>query len=358
VDPKTNRFVAYASTVALVALATGVALLARPLFALPDLAMVYLLVIMVAAIRFGRGPSTLASALSVLACDFFFVPPYFTFAVSDQRFILTFAMMFAIGLVMSGLALRAREATLRARTEEMRNSLLDAVSHDLRSPLAAITGAATTLRDGQEVPPPERAELVATICEEAERLERLVRDLLDMTRLQSGALEVRREWVPLEEIVGSALERLEPRLQGRPVEVDLPGNLPLLSVDPVLLEQVLVNLLENAAKHTPAGSAIELRARDQAGGVTVEVSDRGPGLPAGAEARVFEKFFRQARPGVAGVGLGLSICRGIVEAHGGTILAENRAGGGATFRIALPMVGEAPPMPPDGDAADSPGEGR
>ncbi len=180
-------------------------------------------------------------------------------AGDSQHFLEAFVRQAALALERARLAEEAKAAALRARTEEMRSSLLSAVSHDLRTPLAAITGAATSLRDGSAViAAGERAELLATICEEAERLERLVGNLLDMTRLESGSVEVKREWVPLEEIVGAALTRLESALQERPITIDLPADLPLVSVDPVLLEQVFVNLLENAVKYTPAGSAIEI----------------------------------------------------------------------------------------------------
>ena len=155
---------------------------------------------------------------------------------------------------------------------------------------------------------------------------------------------MKREWVPLEEMVGSVLTRLEKRLVGRPVEVRLPDDLPLLSVDPVLIEQVLLNLLENAAKYTPAESPLEITARADESTVVFEVADRGPGLPEEALGRVFEKFYRGPHVGVGGVGLGLPICRGMVEAHSGSITAENRAGGGAVFRVTLPRVGEQPTM--------------
>jgi len=191
--------------------------------------------------------------------------------------------------------------------------------------------------------------MLETICEEADRLERLVRNLLDMTRLESGALVVKRQWMPLEEIVGSALTRLESQLQGRPVRTDLPDDLPLVSADAVLLEQVFVNLLENAAKYTPDGSPIEIaahgRANGQGGSITIEVSDRGPGIPPGSESRLFEKFFRGPQAGSTSAGLGLAICRGVVGAHGGTIIAANRPGGGAVFRMTLPIVGTPPPAP-------------
>jgi two-component system sensor histidine kinase KdpD len=350
----------FALAVSLVAAATVTGRVGGHHLALPDLVMVYILVIMVAAAVCGRGPSLLAAALSVLSYDFFFIPPVYHFTVDDERHLLTFAMMFVIGIIISGLTLRirrheqaAQEATLRARTEEMRNALLSAVSHDLRTPLAAITGAATTLREADRAAGRD-TDLVDTICEEADRLERLVRNLLDMTRLESGGVDLRREWVPVEEMVGSALNRLEAQLAGRPVRAALPAELPLVSVDPVLFEQVFVNLFENAAKYTPAGSLLEVTARAD-DGLTLEVADRGPGLPPGSEARIFDKFVRLEPTTRAGVGLGLSICRGIVEAHGGTLVAENRPGGGALFRLHLPAAPGAPSVPPEPALAETRG---
>ena len=331
----------YAAVVAMVVLATAAGRLARPWISQPDLVLLYLLVVVVAASRLGRGPSLVAAALSVLAFDFFFVPPTLTFLVTEKRYVLTFAIMLVVSLVTSGLS-------IRATTEERRSSLLSALSHDLRTPLAAITGAATTLRDeSAAIDGDQRRELLDTICEEADRLERLVRNLLDMTRLESGALVVKRQWMPLEEIVGSALTRLESQLDGRPVRTDLPADLPLVSADAVLLEQVFVNLLENAAKYTPRGSPVEIVARAPAdtGAIAIEVADRGPGIAAGDEARLFDKFFRGPQAGSSGAGLGLAICRGVIDAHGGTITAANRPGGGAVFRMTLPIVGTPPPAP-------------
>jgi two-component system sensor histidine kinase KdpD len=172
-----------------------------------------------------------------------------------------------------------------------------------------------------------------------------------MTRLESGSLHFRREWVPLEEIIGSALTRLESRLAGRAIATTLPADLPLIQVDPVLFGQLFVNLLENAAKYTPEGSPIEIGARVEGGSLLIDVVDHGPGLPRGMESRVFEKFFRGSHAGVSGVGLGLSICRGVAQAHGGTIAAESRAGAGAAFRITLPLVGRAPSLQEEGPAA-------
>jgi two-component system sensor histidine kinase KdpD len=230
----------------------------------------------------------------------------------------------------------------------MRSTLLSSVSHDLRTPLAAITGAATALRDDGALSEETKVELLDSVYEEAERLERLVANLLDMTRLDSGAVVLKREWVPLDEVISSALARVDARLGDRPVRVDLAEDLPLVAVDPVLFGQLFVNLFENAAKYTPAGSPLDIEARVESSSLVVEVGDRGPGFPPGAEVRIFERFHRGTHTGIGGVGLGLPICRGIAEAHGGTILAENRPEGGALFRVTIPLMGDAPNVPAEG----------
>jgi two-component system sensor histidine kinase KdpD len=490
---------AYVPALLVVAFCTLVSWGMFPFFAASNLVMIYLLGVSFVALRYERGPAILASVLSVACFDFFFIPPHLTFAVTDTQYVVTFAIMLVVALLISNLASRVREQTEAARqrerrtavlyamsrdlaaaraadevarlsarhvadavsasaavllprpdghlvplagpdsaftleprdqavarwvlehgrmaglgtntlpgagalflpitgtrgpvavlgvrppmpgdftteqvhllealasqtagaleraqlaeeaqhaqvdveTERLRNALLSSVSHDLRTPLAAITGAASTLlEDAEGMPGPTRQELTETIYEEADRLNRLVRNLLDMTRLQSGAVKVIKEWHPLEEIVGAALSRLETRLTGRSVSTRLADGLPLVPLDGLLVEQVLVNLLENAVKYTPAGSAIDVSAWVADGAAVVEVADRGPGLPAGNEERVFEKFYRAESKEVSGgVGLGLTICRAIVSAHGGRIWAENRAGGGAAFRFTLPLEGTPP----------------
>jgi two-component system sensor histidine kinase KdpD len=225
---------------------------------------------------------------------------------------------------------RAKQAALRASTEELRSSLLSAVSHDLRTPLAVITGAATTLRDdGDKISAATRAELLASIVEDARRLERVLANLLQLTRVETG-LEPSREWVPADEVVGAALTRLEDALRGRAVEVDVPTDL-LLWIDPVLFEQVLINLIENALKHAAPPLSISVKRTD--GTIVIEVADRGPGLPRPA-AQLFEKFVRAST--APGVGLGLAVVRAVVVAHGGAVTAENRPGGGALFRVVIP----------------------
>jgi two-component system sensor histidine kinase KdpD len=263
---------------------------------------------------------------------------------AEQRHLLdALARQGALAIERVSLAEDAETAELRARTESMRSSLLSAVSHDLRTPLAAITGAASALTGGAPGLDAERRdELAETICEESVRLEKLVGNLLDMTRLASGALDVKREWIPAEELVGGVLTRMEGALSGRDVKTSVDPGLPLLSVDPVLFEQVLVNLVDNAIKHTPPGTPIEIGAHEVGSGIAIEVADRGSGIPAGFEEVLFEKFQRGSDAGSQGSGLGLAICRGIVEAHRGTIRAARRAGGGAVFTVLLPRSDDTP----------------
>jgi two-component system sensor histidine kinase KdpD len=263
----------------------------------------------------------------------------------------TFANQTALGVERATLAGEAQQAQVQVATERLRNSLLSAVSHDLRTPLTAIAGAASgLLQENASLDTAARQELCQTIAEEAYRLNRLVNNLLDMTRLETGAIQVHKEWQPLEEVVGAALTRLEAQLRDRPLDTHLPADLPLVPLDSVLIEQVLVNLLDHALKYTPPGSPMTLTAWATADAVTVEVADRGPGLPPGEEQHVFDKFYRvQRSPMPSGTGLGLAICRGLVEAHGGRIWAENRPGGGTVVRFTLPLTGTPPYVAPEGD---------
>ena len=492
---------AYGGAALLVAAATAVALLMVPYFELANLIMVYLLGVLLVATRFGRGPSLFASIMSVAAFDFCFVPPRFTFAVSDTQYLVTFAVMLAVALVISDLATRiraqatsareretrtaalyamsrdlgrasgaldvlaasarhiaevfatevaflvpgvdgalaaqvgliasfdpdandrgvarwvfehrqpaglgtttlpgaralylpliasrgtvgvlgvrptdlhmfdapeqihqletfanqtalaierarlaeeAQQAEVRVETERMRSSLLSSVSHDLRTPLATITGAATTLlANGAVIDDQTQRELLVSVRDEANHLNRLVQNLLEMTRIESGAVQLSRDWHSMEEIVGAALRRLGKRLAERRVDVALAPDLPLALMDDVLIEQALINLLDNALKYTPAGTPLRVAATVSDGRIIVEVADRGPGLPRGDEERVFEKFFRGASAAERGAGLGLAIVKGIVQAHGGRVWAHNLPEGGAAFFFTVP-VAEAPPTP-------------
>lgn len=508
---RTSAWTAYALAFAVVVAITLVCLLAPPFFAEANLIMLYLLGVVLVAARLGRGPSVLASLLSVAAFDFFFVLPYLTFAVSDTQYVITFAVMLTVALVISTLTTRlglqaraAREREQRTaalyalsrdlastrgtiplleaatrhagdlfhgqvsaflldpagklslvaaypaqsesdtaeqgvaqwaydhgqmaglgsdtlpgaralyvplvaaqgavgvlgirpadartiqapeqmhlletfanqtavavertrlaedaerrqvqiETERLRSTLLSSVSHDLRTPLASITGAASSLaEDGEALTPALRRDLAQTVYEEATRLNRLVGNLLDMTRLESDTVQLRREWQSLEEVIGGALARLDPLLDGRPVAVELPPDLPLVQFDIVLVEQLLINLVENAVKYSPPDSPIAIRATQTGATLLVEVADRGPGIPPGDEDRIFDKFYRgQGEEPKRGAGLGLAICRAIVEAHGGRIWVAPRPGGGSLFCFTLPVEGEAPVM--DMDKVTPPG---
>jgi two-component system sensor histidine kinase KdpD len=457
---------------AAVAVATALSSAMSRYFDPANLVMTYLLAVVVVAFRYGRGPSVFASVLSVAAFDFFFVPPYLTFVVAETQYLVTFAVMLTVALVISGLTARiqrqaasarhreertaalyamsrelaeaaavgdlvaiasrhiaavfdgevavvlvdssgrlpaehvpsnravdlplvgqrgslgvmrirprnrdvlsapesrrqletfvnqtalaverarladeAQDARVRAETERLRSSLLTSVSHDLRTPLATITGAATTmLESGDRLEPRTQHELLESIRGEADRLNRIVHNLLEMTRLESGGLHLRREWHPLEEVVGAALGQLAHQLGSRRVTVNVPADLPLVPIDDVLIEQLLVNLLDNAVKYTAPDAGIRIIASATDTSVTVEVADRGPGLPRGEEDHVFGKFYRATADGRRGAGLGLAICRGIVQAHGGRIWAQNLPEGGVAFLFTLPLTGTPPLAVPD-----------
>jgi two-component system sensor histidine kinase KdpD len=256
----------------------------------------------------------------------------------------TLAGLIALALERAELAQQAEQSRIQIETERLRNSLLSAVSHDLRTPLAAIAGASSTLVERHEaLNHAARLELAESIFDETERLNRLVANLLDMTRLEGGALTMKKEWQPFEEIVGVVLNRLARPLRDYKVVTNLPADLPLLPLDDVLIQQVLMNLFENAMKFSPTGSTLEIAARAGPSDVTITVADEGPGFPPGEEQRVFDKFYTVDRKGVrGGAGLGLAICRGVVGLHGGRIWAENRASGGAAIHFMLPIVGQPP----------------
>ena len=233
---------------------------------------------------------------------------------------------------------QASQAEILKATEKLQTALLNSISHDLRTPLASITGVLSSLRleDGM-IDAETRRDLVETAFGEAERLNRLVGNLLDMTRLESGTMKISLQPCDIQDVIGSALNTLSNRLDGHPVFVDIPPDLPMVPVDFVLINQVLVNLLDNAAKYSPESSPIEIHARGHDDSLEVDVDDFGPGIPEEDLERIFEKFYRVKRiEHVVGTGLGLSICKGIVEVHGGKIWAENRPGGGGRFAFTLP----------------------
>jgi two-component system, OmpR family, sensor histidine kinase KdpD len=259
--------------------------------------------------------------------------------IPEQRQLLdTFAALIAIALERVHYVGVAQEALVSVESERLRNSLLAAISHDLRTPITVLVGLAESLSLIQPELPSAHRETAEAIIEEAHRMGALVSNLLDMARIESGGVKLHLEWQSLEEIVGSALAASRNMLKHHHVEVRLPRDLPLVQFDALLVERVLVNLLENSAKYTPGGSTVTLSAEVVEDLLVISVADNGPGLPAGREDAVFEKFVRGHRESATpGVGLGLAICRAIVESHGGRISGENRPGGGAVFRCMLPL---------------------
>jgi two-component system sensor histidine kinase KdpD len=498
--PLFNWRIGHLWAVVATAICTGIAWLMFDHFDLANLIMVYLLGVVVVAARYGRSPSVLSSFLGVVSFDFFFVPPRFSFAVSDSQYLVTFAVMLLVALVISSmtassrhqakiashrerriaslyamsrelaatrgevnllviavkhvaevfeaqavillpdatgrieyperegiaqschgsdlsvaqwvfdhgqmagqgtdtlpggdmvyiplnassgmigvlallplnparialpeqqrlletftsqialalervrLAAEAHSAQLKMETEQLRNTLLSAISHDLRTPLAAIVGASSSLvRDNDKLDNHARRELGQAIYDEAVRMAGLANNLLDLARLEAGAVVLNRQWQPLEEVVGGALAGMSTRMGNHPVSVKLPHDLPLVEIDSMLIERVFANLLENAVKYTPPGTPIEISAAADRNEMLVTVSDHGHGIPVGEEKRIFEKLHRVATEGSqGGAGLGLTICLSIVEAHGGRIWADNLPTGGAAFHFTLPL--SEPPL--------------
>jgi two-component system sensor histidine kinase KdpD len=343
----------YIAALAIVALCTAISWGLSVWFDPTNLAMVYLLGVVLTATQFGRASSVVCALTGVLAFDFFFVPPVFTLRFGDTQYVVTAVVLLLVGLVISSLAAHLRlqvqvatHAALAAQEERLRNSLLASISHDLRTPLAVIVGTASHLLESEgQLRREEQQRLLKGLYDEAHYVSRVVSDLLDMTRLQAGPLQLDKQWYPLEELVGAALQRTKGQLAQHDVRVHLHEHLPLIHVDGVLFEKLLINLLENASKYTPAGTVVTLSAQHHVQHILIEVIDEGPGIPITAQEKLFDKFYRgEAEGHIAGVGLGLTICRAIVLAHNGTLQVTSRAQSGAVFTISLPY--ETPPVVP------------
>lgn len=256
----------------------------------------------------------------------------------DKRLLEAYCSSIALALDRIHLAEIAQDTLVRIEGERLRNSLLSAVSHDLRTPLTAIRGLAETLEQGPDLSESDRTEMASAIRQQAEGLQSVVTNLLDLARMQSAGIRLTREWHSLDEIVGSALSRLGPILRQRNIRADLPNDLPFLAVDATLIERVLINLVDNALKYTPPEAKILIGAKAVGDSIYLFVEDDGPGLPPGDSEELFEPFVRgQKESAIAGVGLGLALCRSIIGAHGGTILAEAARPSGTRFEIRFPL---------------------
>jgi two-component system sensor histidine kinase KdpD len=367
--PTASRpFAAGIGGVAAVAGATSALVPLRSHLALATPALVLVVAVVLAA-GFGGVRAALATAAAAAAAfNVAFIPPYGTFkvqAADDWVALGVFsAVAVLVGLLAAAQADRRREAEQRAeqlraayaelereraRADELadvdaqRRALLRSVSHDLRTPLATIRAIATDLRDAPGYDEATRAELLDSLCDEAERLDRLVANLLAMSRIEAGALKPERQAVPLDELLAERARRLRRLFLQVRLELDVPADLPLVDGDYTQLEQVFTNLLENAARYAPPRSTVRIRARPAGGMVEVAVADEGPGIADHERARIFEPFRRGE--GSRSSGIGLAICKAIVEAHGGTIGVERTPGGGATFVVRLPVCRVAPPPP-------------
>ncbi len=333
-----------ATAAAAITMAVTVCWLLESTIGTSDMVMIFLLAVIVVAFTSSLATALIAVALAVATFDFLFVLPKYTFSVTDGRYLITFAVMTLVGVAVATLSTRVRmqakqlaELEVERETERLRAALLSSVSHDLRTPLSTILGAATALLDEQtKLPQGRRMELLRSIETHADHLSRLLRNLLEMTRLDRDPRARSLEPYAVEESVETAIRGLAVETQHR-INVSVADAPAFAFMDPVAVEIVLSNLLENAAKYSPAQSPIEVRIAAEHHSVLVEVRDHGIGVSPNDRERIFEKFARGVHPSIPGVGLGLAIARVIVEAHGGHLdYVEADNGSGSVFAFTLP----------------------
>ena len=312
-----------------------------------NLVVVYLLLVVWVAVKWGRGPAIWTSALSVLVFDFFLIPPYLTLTVEDTQYLFTLAGFLIVGLLISELIIKAREQEKKVKelelvreSEKLQAALFNSISHDLRTPLVSITGTLSMLlHDSSWLDEQTKKELIENAFEQSDRLNRLVSNLLDMSRVEAGVLKPILKPCDLTDVIGVALEELKEKLKDRVVEVQIPGGFEEIRVDFSLIVKVFVNLIDNAMKYSDEKSPIKIFAHAEASHARVEIMDAGCGIPVGDLKKVFDKFYRAENLNQArGMGLGLSICRGIIEAHQGEIWAKkNQNSKGTTIVVLLPL---------------------
>lgn len=311
--------------------------------------MLFLLAVFIAALKLGRGPAVAAAFASVILFDVLFVPPHFSLSVADAQYFVVFAVMLAVGLITTHLTtqLAERQAAVQAHAleveaEKLRAAILASLSHDLRTPLTSLIGLADSLHADLSAQKVDAGETAGIIRDQAQAMHRMVTNLLDMARLQSGRVQLDRQWQPIDEVVGSSLRLLADLLAGRQLSIDVPADLPLVQFDAVLIERVLCNLLENAVKHSDPAAPIRLSAHVDGASLQVMVCNEGGSFPVRDTVALFDPFVRGEGTLAPGTGIGLAVCRAIVLAHGGEIAAENRPEG-ACVRFNLPL-GTPPEM--------------
>lgn len=334
-----NKFYPYVISIGLVFITTLLGEFVKKRLEPTNIGMFYLLVVVIAAVYWGQGPAILTSVLGVFCFDFFLIPPYLTLSVVHIQYVFTLIGFLVVGLVISAFASRAREHIIQRQTEKLQTALLNSISHDLRTPLASITGSLTALLDNYSgLNDVARRDLLENAFEESVRLNRLVGNLLDMTKMSAGALKIDRKPCGLRDVLGATFEQLKEKIGDRKINIDIPKNFPEVPMDFSFMIKVFFNLIDNAIKYSPLDAPIDIKASVIDDDIKIEIKDYGFGIPQNDLTRVFEKFYRVQRfQHITGTGLGLSICKGIIEAHGGEIAAKNNTDKGATFMIALPL---------------------
>ncbi len=336
---KKNKIYPYLTTLGLVFIMTLLGEFLKRRLEPTNIVMFYLLAVVIAAIRWGQGPAIATSVLSVLAFDFFLIPPYLTLNVHDFEYLFTFAAFLVVGLIVSTLTSKVRAQIIQRQTEKLHSALLNSISHDLKTPLVSITGTLSALLDSNsKLDVQQKNELLETAREESERLNRIVNNLLDMTRTESGVLRISKKPCDLRDFIGVCLEQLKDKIATRNIKINIPKDIPEVALDFSYMLKAFLNVIDNALKYSPDGSAIEIEAFCIGNKIRVSVRDYGYGIPKEDLGRIFDKFYRvQNAQNVLGTGLGLSISKNIIEAHAGHISAESIPGKGATFIIELPL---------------------
>lgn len=375
-----SKWVGYAISVLATAGITAALAPFREQISLATVALSFLLLVLFTAIAWGRWPALLASILSVFSFNFFFIPPVHTLTIADpQNWVALIAFLITALSVgqLSAIARRraseaeyqraeirrlyddlqeaferASEAEAIKRSEQLKSALLDAVTHDIRTPLTSIKASATLLLEDREsdepverLSPEEQHEILKVITHSADRLDRFVEGIVDLARITAGDINLHRNWGAVEDIVDAALAQAEPLTRKHRIELHIEEELPVVRVDARAVAEVIYALVDNASKYSPVGTTIHIEAKRAADDIVkIAVQDEGPGIPEDARKRVFEKFFRGTTDGSTGIGMGLAIAKGIVEAHGGRIWIEDPSGlHGARIAFTVPVGDDEPP---------------